>query len=121
MDVSMPFYKPDTTDYPRLLEIWEASVRATHDFLEEKDILFLKQLIKDKELFSLVELTCIKVDEMVAGFMGVSGDSVEMLFIEPEFRNMGIGKKLLLHAIDSMKVKRVDVNEQNPQAVGFYE
>jgi len=32
----------------------------------------------------------------------------------------GIGKELLLFALAQQKVKRVDVNEQNEQAVGFY-
>ncbi|MCD6063174.1 MAG: GCN5-related N-acetyltransferase [Flavipsychrobacter sp.] len=122
MDASMLFYKPVAADYPRLLELWESSVRDTHTFLEEKDIQFLKTLISDKQLFDMVELTCIKVDNgVIAGFMGVSADNLEMLFIDPEFRNMGIGKTLLLHAIETVGVKRVDVNEQNPQAVGFYE
>jgi putative acetyltransferase len=118
----MLFYKPVAADHPRLLELWESSVRDTHTFLEEKDIQFLKTLISDKQLFDMVELTCIKVDNgVIAGFMGVSADNLEMLFIDPEFRNMGIGKTLLLHAIETVGVKRVDVNEQNPQAVGFYE
>lgn len=29
------------TDYPALLEVWEASVRATHHFLAEGDLLLL--------------------------------------------------------------------------------
>lgn len=43
-----------------------------------------------------------------------------MLFIHPNFRGKGIGKTLLGYAIDSLKVTKVDVNEQNEQAVGFY-
>jgi len=30
-------------------------------------------------------------------------------------------KLVILHAINDLKVKKVDVNEQNPQAIGFYE
>ena len=30
----------DPLDYIELIEIWEASVRATHDFLKEEDVLF---------------------------------------------------------------------------------
>ena len=53
--------------------------------------------------------------------MGVYEDSLEMLFLHPDARGKGIGKRLILHAINDLKVKKVDVNEQNPQAVGFYE
>ena len=44
-----------------------------------------------------------------------------MLFVENESRGMGIGKKLLNFAIDSLGLRKVDVNEQNTQALGFYE
>ncbi|QJW46311.1 GNAT family N-acetyltransferase [bacterium BFN5] len=52
--------------------------------------------------------------------MGVADDKLEMLFIDPEQRSKGIGKKLLNFAINQLGVKKVDVNEENRQAVGFY-
>jgi len=44
-----------------------------------------------------------------------------MLFIHPDYRRKGIGKCLLHYAISKLHITRVDVNEQNEQAVGFYE
>lgn len=32
-------------DYPRMMEIWESSVLATHDFLKESDFELFKKLI----------------------------------------------------------------------------
>ena len=43
-----------------------------------------------------------------------------MLFIDNNYRGIGIGKKLITYAIDNLQVTKVDVNEQNNQAVGFY-
>ena len=43
-----------------------------------------------------------------------------MLFINPLHRGKGVGKQLLLYAIDQLEVNKVDVNEQNEQALGFY-
>ena len=37
-------------DMPRLAEVWEASVRATHDFLDEADIDQFRPIVRD-ELF----------------------------------------------------------------------
>ncbi len=109
------------TDYPKLLEIWEASVRATHDFLNEKDIEFLRPLIL-KQYFYAVELRYAKDNRgRILGFCGVADNKLEMLFVSPESRGQGIGSALCQHAIDEMRVTAVDVNEQNPQAVGFYE
>ena len=46
-------YKIETTDkenYQEIVNVWEASVRATHDFLKEEDIEYFKPLIL-KHLF----------------------------------------------------------------------
>ncbi len=43
-----------------------------------------------------------------------------MLFIAPDFWGMGIGKELVLMAFRKFNIRYVDVNEQNPQAEGFY-
>lgn len=108
-------------EYPEVTDVWEASVRATHHFLTESDILYFKPLILNDYL-KAVELSCIKDDKgRILGFMGVHGDSLEMLFIHPDARGQGIGKQLLLHSIHHLNVQKVDVNEQNPQALGFYE
>ena len=112
-------YPVNKTDYPRIIEVWEASVRATHHFLTEADIQFYKPLILDQYL-DAVDLYCTKTDDTITGFMGLSEGMVQMLFIHPDVRGMGIGKALLQIAIEK-GIKKVDVNEQNPQAVGFYQ
>ena len=106
--------------FPEVVEVWEASVRATHQFLREEDIQYFKPLILN-EYLNVVELRCIrnKVKEII-GFMGVAGRHLEMLFIHPAYQGMGIGKSLLTFSINEFKVNAVDVNEQNEQAVEFY-
>ena len=54
------------------------------------------------------------------GFMGIAEGNLEMLFIDNNYRGTGVGKKLITYAIDNLQVTKVDVNEQNIQAVGFY-
>ncbi len=111
----------DPSEYPAVVDVWEASVRATHDFLTEKDIQYFKPLILN-EYLALVELSCLRDKQgQIAGFMGVAEGKIEMLFIHPSLRGQGIGKRLLQHAIHKLKAYEVDVNEQNPQAVGFYQ
>ncbi|WP_420573028.1 acetyltransferase [Kordia sp.] len=107
-------------EYKEVVEIWEASVRATHDFLKEEDIEYFKPLILNTYL-DAVELKCIRNnDRNIVGFLGVADQNLEMLFIHPDFRGKGIGKMLLEYSIQKLNVIKVDVNEQNEQAVGFY-
>ncbi|KGE78871.1 GNAT family N-acetyltransferase [Halomonas salina] len=107
-------------DYRELLEVWEASVRETHDFLREDDLLELKPLIYE-QYFGAVDLTCVKGESGdILGFCGVLDGKIEMLFIAPQARGAGIGALLLDDAVTAQDASRVDVNEQNPQALGFY-
>lgn len=107
--------------YAELLDVWENSVRATHDFITEEDIEFFKPIIIE-QAFPAVTLKCVKdVNGSILGFVGVHDSKVEMLFILNEARGKGIGRLLLQYAIDQLDATKVDVNEQNPQAVGFYQ
>lgn len=116
-------YKIDTisqAEYPVVVEVWEASVRATHQFLREEDITYFKPLILN-EYLKAVQLRCVRNEvKEIIGFMGVEGGHLEMLFVHPAYRGMGIGKSLLTYSIQELNVNKVDVNEQNEQAVEFY-
>ena len=109
-----------TQTYDRLAELWEASVRATHDFLPQGYIERLRPLVRGQYL-GFVELRAWRDDDgRIQGFAGVHDGKLEMLFIDPACRGQGIGKALLASVVDELGVREVDVNEQNPQAVGFY-
>jgi putative acetyltransferase len=107
-------------DFDTLLTVWEASVRATHDFISEDNIQFFKPLLRNEALPSL-DLRCIRdANHSPVGFIGVSNGKVEMLFIHPDYFDKGLGKKLLEYAVHHLKAPELDVNEQNPKALGFY-
>ena len=108
-------------DHQALIEIWESSVRATHDFLSEEDLIELKPLILE-QYFDAVDLKCAKNTEgKILGFCGVHNSHIEMLFISPDARGNGLGALLVSHAIHNQGATKVDVNEQNEQALGFYQ
>ncbi|WP_298776013.1 GNAT family N-acetyltransferase [uncultured Shewanella sp.] len=107
-------------NYAEMLSVWENSVRATHDFITEEDIEFFKPIIIE-QAFPVAQLRYVKNENgSMLGFVGIHDSKVEMLFILNEARGQGIGKVLLQYAIEQLGATKVDVNEQNPQAVGFY-
>ncbi|MDR1054563.1 MAG: GNAT family N-acetyltransferase [Prevotellaceae bacterium] len=107
-------------EYVKVVELWEASVRATHHFLKESDILLFKDLIFNKYLDSVSLFAVRDCCGKILGFMGVSDDNMEMLFVHPDAMGKGIGKSLVNYAISELGVKKVSVNEQNEQALAFY-
>ena len=54
-------------------------------------------------------------------FIGIEGRRIVMLFVDANHRGQGIGKQLVDYSIKHYDVNEVTVNEQNPQAIGFYE
>ena len=107
-------------DFAQLTDVWEASVRATHDFLREEDIGKMKPLVRDQYLYLVTPFGIRDANGRILGFIGVARNKIEMLFIHPDARGQGIGKQLLRYAVDHLGTDEVDVNEQNGQAVGFY-
>ena len=105
--------KIKVTDHPRLMEIWESSVLNTHDFLKEEDFLYYKEQLP--VYFQHVTLFGFEQEGILIGFMGIAEGNLEMLFIDNNYRGIGIGKKLITYAIDNLQVTKVDVNEQNNQ------
>ena len=111
----------EPADFPRVVEVWEASVRATHDFVRNEDIEFFRPMVRSV-LPSFEMVACIRdVAGQVAGYIAVAEGKVEMLFVHPQARGQGVGRKLLTHAVDAYGAVTLDVNEQNDQAVGFYQ
>ena len=112
--------KTNEQDLPRLFEVWESSVRASHAFLTEADIQSLIPLVK-RELADFKPIHCLRAgDGKPFAFLGVAGFKIEMLFVHPGNRGSGAGRLLSEFAIKVLHASSVDVNEQNYQAIGFY-
>jgi len=94
---------------------------GSRDFLPENYITLLRNLLQTQYL-DAVNLFCTRDSQLhITGFGGTTPGKLEMLFIAPDYRGLGLGKQLLEYAIEHFQVTELDVNEQNPQALGFYE
>jgi putative acetyltransferase len=109
------------SDHNALVDIWLRAVRATHHFLTEDDIAHLHQLVRNGALEGLEIWVICGDTNTPLGFMGLSGACVEALFLDPQIHRKGCGRRLLQHARGLKGQLTVDVNEQNPAAVHFYE
>jgi putative acetyltransferase len=106
-------------DLPRILDVWEASVRAAPGVVSEAYIQFFKPLARD-ELLRLVDLASIRDDSgEIVGFVGVADEKIEALFVHPAQRRSGVGRRLANYAV-SRGATSVDVDEQNEAAVRFF-
>ena len=105
----------------RLLNVWERSVKATHLFLTIEAIQQIKMYVP-QAIYEIEQLVvAVKEDNVPVAFMGVENRKLEMLFVDSSERAKGIGKQLVQYGIEKFSINEVTVNEQNPQAIGFYE
>lgn len=108
------------TEASEIIQIWKSSVDATHDFLTAHD----RQEI-EKEVVGFFSETPVWVatnqDDQPLGFMFLHEGHLEALFVDASARGLGVGKQLISHALALHPDLSVDVNEQNHQAIGFYQ
>ena len=88
-------------DYKLVLEIWEKSVKQTHDFLAEADFNFYKAIIPEN--LDEVKLYLWEDNGEIVGFIGKR-----------------YGSQILIELIETEDIKRIDVNSQNKYAKHFY-
>lgn len=126
--------KGEEKDFDVLTDVWEAAVRATHDFLSEKDIQYYRRMIRECYL-AQVDLTLARAEDgTIIGFMGMAPEAeaqetapgtktghIAMLFVRPDRHGQGIGRMLVQDAAARYGVLELDVNEQNPGAFAFYQ
>ena len=105
----------------QLLEVWEDSVKTTHLFLSNDEIKNIKEYVP-QAILEVSHLVIVENENyQPIAFMGIKGTKLEMLFVKNSERGKGIGKQLLNYGIKNYNVNELIVNEQNPNAKGFYE
>lgn len=104
----------------RVIAIWRGAVDATHDFLLPADRAALDELICGF-LPAAPLWVAVDGDDRPLAFMLIEEAHMEALFVDPACRGMGLGAALVRHGLSLHPRMTTDVNEQNPQAIGFYE
>lgn len=112
--------RAEERDTVRLVEVWRAAVEASHHFLTPSDVDGYSERLA-AEFFPTVELVVAELGGRVVGFSGTTDGRLEMLFVDPTTHGRGVGTALLYRAVQAQGTIDVDVNEQNPDAVAFYE
>lgn len=103
-----------------LTQVWELSVRSSHRFLTESDILYYKPRVRGVYLPAVEVFYYLGRHGRIAAFAGLNGGMLEMLFVRPSEQGKGYGTCLMDFVVRRRHVFKVDVNEQNGAALAFY-
>ena len=102
-----------------VMKIWLNSNINTHYFIKEfywhNNFDFVKQCIKNSEVY-----VYINNKNILCGFIGIENGYIQGLFVDENFRSIGIGKFLLDYVKNLYNRLEVSVYEKNIKAVNFY-
>lgn len=102
-----------------IVEVWRSAVINSHDFLSNEVIKSIEPEVLQG--VSTIQSLYIQEDnDRIISFMGIEDYKIEMLFIHNDYRNKGLGTKLVEFSFEKENVDEVDVNEQNSSGLAFY-
>ena len=111
--------KIQNTDINRVADIWLKTNLKAHDFIPEQYWTSNYELVK--KMMSQAEVYVYEDDKMIQGFVGLSNEYMEGIFVSDEMQSCGIGK-FLLDYIKNKKVRlRLNVYQKNTRALSFYQ
>lgn len=111
--------KLQKADINRVADIWLDTNLKTHYFISDQYWKSNFDLVK--EMLSQAEVYVYENDQKIQGFIGLSGEYIEGIFVSGEMQSQGVGK-LLLNFIKDKKTKlELNVYQKNTRAIHFYQ
>ena len=82
----------------------------------EEDLFFICDMVLPRQ-----QVTVAEAGSEIVGFIAVSGDWVEQLYLDPAWTGRGIGSRLLIDATAALPVVKLHCFQANTGARRFYE
>lgn len=108
-------------DLPDIMQIWLDTNIKAHNFILEK--YWLDNYAMVKNLLPQAEIYVYENDNtnQIEGFIGLTGDYIEGIFVKEAVQSNGIGKQLLNYAKGIRSTMRLSVYQKNTRAISFYQ
>lgn len=81
----------------------------------DEDLAFIRDIVLLRQ-----QVTVAEAGETIVGFIAVSGDWVEQLYLDPDWAGQGIGSRLLTQATAALPVVKLHCFQSNTGARRFY-
>lgn len=111
--------KMQNIDIDRVADIWLKTNLKAHYFIPEQ--YWTSNYESVKEMMSQAEVYVYEDDKMIQGFIGVSDEYIEGIFVSDEMQSRGIGKMLLDYIKDKKDRLQLKVYQKNVRAMSFYQ
>lgn len=112
--------KFNNADLDSIMQIWLDTNIHSHSFIAQEywtGNQECKRLLPRAEVY-VYENTC---SHQIEGFIGLTDDYIEGIFVREASQSRGIGKQLLDYVKGIRKTLRLNVYQKNVRAIRFYE
>ena len=106
-------------DINRVADIWLDTNLKAHSFISAQYWKSNYELVK--EMLSQAEVYVYEDDQKIQGFIGLSDEYIEGIFVSEKMQSQGIGKLLLNYIKDRKSALRLNVYQKNIRAIHFYQ
>ena len=106
-------------DINKVAEIWLDTNIKTHYFISAQYWKSNFELVK--ELLLQATVYVYEDKQEIQGFIGLSNEYIEGIFVSDEMQSQGIGKALLNYAKDKRSKLLLNVYQKNTRAISFYQ
>ena len=105
-------------DINSVADIWLDTNRKAHAFIPasywESNFALVKEMLPQAEVYVYED------EKGIQGFLGLSGEYIEGIFVSEQAQSHGIGKCLLDYAKNRKPALRLNVYQKNMRAIRFY-
>ena len=105
-------------DINKVADIWLDTNIKTHYFISAQYWKSNFELVK--ELLLQATVYVYEDKQEIQGFIGLSNEYIEGIFVSDEMQSQGIGKILLNYAKDKRNKLHLNVYQKNARAISFY-
>lgn len=106
-------------DINRVADIWLDTNLKAHSFISVQYWKSNYELVK--EMLSQAEVYVYEDGQKIQGFIGLSDEYIEGIFVSEKMQSQGIGKLLLNYIKDRKSALRLNVYQKNIRAIHFYQ
>ena len=106
-------------DLAAVIEIWLDSNIKAHYFIPKE--YWISNYPAVKEMLPQAEVYVYEDCQNISGFIGITDEYVEGIFVSEKMRSQGIGKQLLDFVKDKKSKLYLNVYQKNIRAVQFYQ
>lgn len=106
-------------DIDNIMKIWLETNIEAHDFIPPS--YWENHYDMVKEMLPRASIYVYEMDKQIVGFIGMTDNYIEGIFVAKKYQSQGIGSQLISYAKENYASLSLQVYQKNTPSISFYE